>query len=270
MHNYMNHHHGQPHVAPPGIEILEWFVLALAALAVVLYLMAAIRCSKPWPFYRTVLWVVGVVLASSVLVGPLAERAHGDFTVHMLGHLLLGMLAPLLLALSAPMTLLLRTLQVQPARRLSRLLKSRVARFYSYPLTAAILNIGGLAVLYMTPLFDWMHASFWLYALVHLHVFGAGYLFTISLIYIDPVSHRVPFMMRAAVLIAALGFHKVLSKWIYAHPPNSVARVDAESGAMLMYYGGDVIDAALIVILCWQWYKATRPGKVEMAALKKG
>jgi hypothetical protein len=28
---------------------------------------------------------------------------------------------------------------------------------------------------------------------------------------------------------------------------------------MLMYYGGDLIDLALIVLLCRQWYAATRP-----------
>ena len=28
---------------------------------------------------------------------------------------------------------------------------------------------------------------------------------------------------------------------------------------MIMYYGGDAIDIALIVVLCHQWYVATRP-----------
>lgn len=256
-----------------GLGGFETFIMLLTATAAILYVFAAIRSgrrSKPWPLYRTVLWLLGVACAAAVFTGPLAERAHSDFTAHMLGHLLLGMLAPLLLALSAPMTLLLRTLNVRHARKLSRLLKSRVARFYSHPLTASTLNVGGLAVLYATSLFTWMHEYFWLYILVHLHVFAAGYLFTISLVYIDPVAHRVSFMTRAIILILALGGHKILSKWIYAHPPAGVARAEAESGAMLMYYGGDVIDAALIVLLCWQWYRAARPGSAELAALPKG
>jgi putative membrane protein len=28
---------------------------------------------------------------------------------------------------------------------------------------------------------------------------------------------------------------------------------------MLMYYGGDLIDAALITVFCWQWFTASRP-----------
>lgn len=269
----MHDHYHQHEAMMSKMAVFEAFILVLAATVAILYVCAAVRSgrrSKPWPPYRIVFWLLGAACAAAVFAGPLAERAHSDFTAHMLGHLLLGMLAPLLLALAAPMRLLLRTLNVRHARKLSHLLKSRVARFYSHPLTASTLNIGGLAVLYTTPLFTWMHEYFWLYVLVHVHVFAAGYLFTISLIYIDPVAHRVPFKKRAIVLILALGGHKVLSKWIYAHPPAGVARAEAESGAMLMYYGGDVIDAALIALLCWQWYRAARPGRAELAALPKG
>jgi putative membrane protein len=31
---------------------------------------------------------------------------------------------------------------------------------------------------------------------------------------------------------------------------------------MLMYYGGDLIDVVLVVMLCREWYAATRPGPV--------
>ncbi|EPE61667.1 putative membrane protein [Exiguobacterium sp. S17] len=89
----------------------------------------------------------------------------------MIGHLLLGMLAPLCLALSAPMTLLLRTLDVHVARRVTRVLKSRPLQFFTNPVTASILNIGGLYLLYMTDLYSLMHQSILLYVLIHLHVF---------------------------------------------------------------------------------------------------
>ena len=131
--------------------------------------------------------------------------------------------------------------------------------FVTNPIIAAILNIGGLFLIYMTDLFTLMHTSAWLYGLVHLHVFLAGYLFTISIIYIDITTHRYSFMYRAIVLVLALGFHKVLSKLIYAAPPDGISKGAGESGALLMYYGGDIIDLGLIVILCWQWYQAHAP-----------
>lgn len=241
------------------IEITAAFI-ALAAL--ILY-PAAMHISsgkhRKWPLHRYIFWFIGVILAALTLAGPLAQLSHTDFTAHMMGHLLLGMLAPLILVFSKPMTLIMRTLKVPAARKLSRLLNSRYVRFITNPIVAAILNIGGLFFIYMTGLFTLMHTSAWLYALVHLHVFLAGYLFTVSIIYIDITTHRYSFMYRAIVLILALGFHKVLSKLIYAAPPEGVSKDAGESGALLMYYGGDIVDLGLIIILCWQWYRTTTP-----------
>lgn len=61
------------------------------------YIIATVLSSrhhKRWPLYRTGFWVLGTICAAIAVVGPLAKRAHIDFIVHMLGHLLLGMLAP--------------------------------------------------------------------------------------------------------------------------------------------------------------------------------
>jgi len=34
-----------------------------------------------------------------------------------------------------------------------------------------------------------------------------------------------------------------------------VSAEGAQQGAMLMYYGGDLIDLCLIVLLCYEWFK---------------
>lgn len=239
------------------------FTAGSIALAALLLYPIAMHISngkhRKWPFHRYIFWAAGIILAALTLTGPLAQLAHTDFTSHMAGHLLLGMLAPLILVFGKPMTLLMRTLNVPAARNLSRLLNNRYVSFVTNPIIAAILNIGGLFLIYMTDLFTLMHTSAWLYGLVHLHVFLAGYLFTISIIYIDITTHRYSFMYRAIVLVLALGFHKVLSKLIYAAPPTGISKDAGESGALLMYYGGDIIDLGLIVILCWQWYQAHAP-----------
>ncbi|WP_246153244.1 cytochrome c oxidase assembly protein [Salinicoccus hispanicus] len=247
---------------------LEIAVGIIAAVALCLYLSAMLisnRKYSKWKASRYFWWVLGIIFAASALSGPLAELSHDNFIAHMVGHLLLGMLAPLLIVFSRPMMLLMRTLPVQTAKRVSHLLNSRYVKFITNPTAAAILNIGGLYLLYMTDLFTLMHTSLWLYALVHLHVFLAGYLFTISIIYTDITTHRYSFIYRGIVLVLALGFHKVLSKLIYAHPPGSILKTEAETGAMLMYYGGDIIDLMLIIILCYQWYRSTapKPGKAR-------
>jgi len=56
-----------------------------------------------------------------------------------------------------------------------------------------------------------------------------------------------------------LAAHGMLAKYIYAYPPNGVTITQAERAGMLMYYGGDAIELILIFILCFQWYKSSRP-----------
>lgn len=238
-------------------EIGVTLLLLMAFLAYPFAAIVTSRAYKTWPLRRYLFWMTGIVCVAITLIGPLATFAHVNFVGHMTGHLLLGMLAPLLIALSAPMTLLLRTLPVHAARRVTRILKSRLLRFLTNPVPASVLNIGGLYLLYMTDLYAFMHQSTFIYALVHLHVFLAGYLFTISLIYVDITSHRYSYVYRSFVLIVALAAHKILAKLIYASPPTGVPVREAETGAMWMYYGGDVVDILLIIILCSQWYKAT-------------
>ncbi len=253
VHNHVHH----------ASELPNELLLALPfVLAVLIYLLLGLVSNqrhKRWPIYRYICWVSGVVSAAVALIGPIADLAHENFTAHMVGHLFLGMLAPLLLVLAAPMTLLMRTLSIGHARKLSRVLKSFPVSIYCHPVVASILNIGGLWVLYTTELYSAMQHYALLHMIVHLHVFLAGYLYTNSIIYIDPTPHRYSFIFRAIVLILSLAAHGVLSKYIYAYPPSGVPIGQAEMGGMIMYYGGDIIEIGLIILFCRQWYKTARP-----------
>jgi len=240
------------------------FFIVLSVIAVGGYIAAVIVSNKKdhlskWPRYRTVLWIAGILSAFVVMGGPLAKAVHMDFTLHMLGHLLLGMLSPLLLVLSSPIRLILRALPVRRARQFTSVMRSGYVQFVTHPVTASILNIGGLWMLYTTTLFQLMHKYTWLYFLVHFHVFLAGYVFTAAMIYIDPVPRRYSYFYRSVVFILALAAHQILSKRIYAYPPLGVAREQAEAGGMLMYYGGNIVDVIIIYIICLHWYRSKAP-----------
>lgn len=240
-------------------SVIDTIVLSLPFILIItIYLTAVFISNKKyqrWPFYRIIFFIVGILCTAAALIGPIAESAHTNFQAHMVMHLLLGMLGPLLISLSAPMTLVLRNLSIKHARMLSKLLKSAYVQFICHPITAAILNIGGLWVLYTTDLFSMMHSSILVYTVVHLHIILAGYVFTISMIYIDPTPHRTSFYLRACILVIAMAGHNILSKWIYANPPAGVGKADAELGGMMMYYAGDAIDLVIVVILCYQFFK---------------
>lgn len=252
-------------------SIEPWFQLTAALLlawALMFYPMLSIWTNeryRKWPMHRYIFWFAGVIAAGASLVGPLADKAHTSFSAHMTGHLLLGMLAPLLLLHGKPLTLVMRGLPTTSARRLSRLLNSRFIAVASHPASTALLNFGGLFILYRTDLFVLMHQSTGVYALVHIHILLAGYMFTWSILYTDLTAHRHSFRLRAAVLIMALASHKVLAKSLYAMPPAGITTSDGEMGALIMYYGGDVIDLALIILFCCSWYKATAPGRIARA-----
>lgn len=253
------HEHG---VSGGGIGFFDIVAPLVAILAVVGYLWAAsVTRGQRWPRYRTMLWVLGISVGAAAVTGPLAQAADRGFPAHMAAHLLLGMLAPLLLVLAAPVTLLLRALPVPAARAVSRVLRSMPLRVLIDPAVAALLNVGGLWILYTTSLYAMMHTNPAVGVLVHLHMFLAGYLFTVSIVDVDPMPHRRSYPYRAVVLVVALAAHGIVAKYLYAHPPAGVDTSAAEIGAMIMYYGGDAVDLALIVLLCSAWYRATRPDR---------
>jgi putative membrane protein len=176
----------------------------------------------------------------------------------MVGHLLMGMLGPMLLVLSAPITLALRTLDPIRARRLVKVLASAPIRFVSHPVAAAILSLGGLWVLYSTSLFTATHDHPAVHAIVHTHILVSSYLFTAAIIGIDPNRHRVGPVYRAVVLVLFMAGHRALAKQIFADPPLGVPVDQAHVGAMVMYYGGDILDLVIILTLAYQWYISRR------------
>ncbi|MFG6501863.1 cytochrome c oxidase assembly protein [Microbacterium sp. P05] len=244
-----------PHSATAS---LDGVILALAGLAVALYLGGVLisRGRRSWPVQRSVLWLAGTAAATASVVGPLADAAHEDFVAHMATHLLGGMIAPLLLVLAAPVTLALRTLAIVPARRVSRILRSRPARLISHPVTALLLSAGGLWLIYLTPVFAAMRTDPLMHLIVHAHLLAAGALFTAAVIGIDPHPHRAGRPLLAAAIVAGSASHSILAKYLFAHPPVGVSASAAAEGAQLMYYAGATIEGVVILIFCAQWYRA--------------
>jgi putative membrane protein len=247
------------HAAGVGPELTAWLGTALVVLGVAGYQVLAATSRLPWPRRRTLLWLIGSLVVLAGISGGLADAAEDDYVAHMISHVLVGMLGPLLLVLAAPVTLLLRSLPVPAARRLSRVLGSRPVRLLTEPMVAAVLSVGGLWMLYATDLFAAAHHTPVLHLAWHAHLFVAGYLFAVSMISVDPLPHRRSYLHRSLVLVVALAAHDILAKHLYAQPPPGVGGA-AESGAMIMYYGGEVVDIVIMVILCARWYRSAGRG----------
>jgi len=251
----MTHEH---HV---GVDLLGVLGPLAALVGLVAYGVLVRRArgrGRAWPLLRTVAWVAGCVVATAAVTGPLAAASRESWTAHMAGHLLLGMLGPLLLVLGAPVTLALRALPVRVARRLSRVLRSRPLRVLTEPFVAALLSVGGLWLLYATPLLALAHTHAVVGLLVHAHVLASGYLVTAVLVGRDPLPHRRGTSHLLVVLVLALAAHDVLAKRLYADGYAPMTMSAMEQGAQLMYYGGDAVDLTLAVLVCLRWYRVGR------------
>ncbi|MGK5637534.1 cytochrome c oxidase assembly protein [Streptomyces sp. URMC 126] len=247
--------HSMPGASGPVERVLA--LLALAAGAG--YLIAAARLRRrgdAWPVRRDLAFGTGAAaLAGAMAVPP----PGGPFTSHMGHHLVAAMAAPLLLVLGHPLTLALRVLPPGRARRaLPALARSRTAACLTFPPLAALLDVGGLWLLYRTPLFAESHHRLLAHAVVTVHVVAAGLLFAFAAGPLTALHRRWGPGWRCLALAGAGAVHGVLAKLLYDRPPpgTHVAPDDLRSGALLMYYGGDLVELCLAAALAASWYAA--------------
>lgn len=248
-----------------GPMVPWWLPPVVVALGAAAYLAAVARLRRRgdrWPSVRTTWAAVGLgILAAVVLPVPVAGPA---FPLQVVRHLLMAMAAPAALALSAPVTLALRALRPPPRRYLLAVVRSGVVRALASAPVVLVLEVGGMYLYYLTPLYGHAEHLGWLHPLVHLHMFLAGCLFSWYLIGRDPMPSRPRTRARLLVLFAAAGCHDLMAKLMYAHllPTGAGSAAGIELGAQVMFYGGDVVELLLASAVLLDWY---RRGTRELA-----
>ncbi|GFM95306.1 hypothetical protein Sfulv_01170 [Streptomyces fulvorobeus] len=241
------------------MDLFGHLLAVVAAVSAAAYWFAAGRLWRRgdmWPRWRTVSFTAG---CTGVAWSAISTPPGPPFTAHMIEHLLLGMAAPLLLVLARPLPLALRILPPAPRRGLLRLAQARPVGWLVFPPLAALIDLGGLWLLYRTELFALTHHHPLWNAVVHAHVLAAGLLLTFSVCQLEPVHRRWSLPLRGVTLLAAGAAHAVLAKSLYGSPPpaTAFATADLHTGAQVMYYGGDLVEAALGAVLAASWYQAT-------------
>ncbi|MBT2584520.1 cytochrome c oxidase assembly protein [Arthrobacter sp. ISL-95] len=243
----------------PGILIT---LIVIAALYVLLVVRQS-KQPKSWPRWRTGLFLAGLAVLGFGLTPQLSPYPTGSLPAHMFQHLLMGMYAPIGLVLGAPVTLLFRTIPRKQGRMLGRILRSRPLHVLAHPVTALILNVGGLAVLYFTPLYDAATRNPALHALIHLHFVAAGILFAWAIAGPDPAPRRPSVPARLVVLGVAIAGHAVISQLLYAGLFVQVDGSAAErtQAGELMYYAGDIAELLLAFALVSSWRPARQANR---------
>jgi putative membrane protein len=268
------HDHGTPSASGP------WWISGLVVVVPVLLYVSAVRIrrarmDRSWSPLRLAAFVLGTALVGAAVSPPLAAFAHSDPVGHMLQHLLMGMYAPLAVVVSAPVTLALGASAAGPRRVLARLLHSRAAGLLGRPVVAAGAHLGGLFAVYLTPLHRAAFESAPVHAAVTLHFFLAGCLYAWAIARPDPAPRRPGVGVRATVLLVSAGGHAFLAKLLYARAAelSTGAGFPAErmeQAAVWMYYGGDLAELALSVLLFGEWYRRRARADERRAVLRRG
>lgn len=266
------HHHQEAGGLPLEVLLPAAFVVLLAGGYVLLAGRARRRNPQAgWSRWRTGWFLAGGVLLAAGLLPPIAPWAHGDFRGHMLQHLLVGMYAPLGLVLGAPITLLLRNLPAGEGRRLAGLVRSRPVHVLANPVSALVLSVGTLGLLYFTPLYNTMSANMGLRWLLHVHFLLAGCLFAYVIAGPDPAPARPGVPVRLVVLGVAIAAHAVISQLMYGgFGINIHAPVDqVQGGAQIMYYGGDIAELFLAAALVATWRPERAPRRAAARPMRR-
>lgn len=256
---------------------LIWVLVC--AFGIFFYLAGVRRLRKrgdAWPVYRSVLWVLGMLVLFYLTNGGINAYQDYLFSIHMLGHMGLTMAVPVLLVPGAPVTLAMRAIQKRSdgsrgAREWILLaVHSKFAGVIANPLVAAVLFAGSLWVFYYTPLLRWAMTDHFGHEWMIIHFLIVGFLFVQSLIGIDPVPYRLPYPFRLLLLIATMAFHAFfglaimsstglfLADWFGAmgRTWGDTPLGDQQTGGGIAWSVGEIPTVALALVVAIQWAKS--------------
>lgn len=256
---------------------LAWVLVC--AFGIALYVAGVIRLARRgdrWPVGRTVSWVLGMLLLFYTTNGALNAYEQYLFSVHMLGHMMLTMLIPLVLVLGAPVTLALRAVE----RRTDGSWGGRewilwavgtpYSKIITHPAVAAVVFSGSLWVFYFTPIARWAAQEHLGHQWMIIHFLIAGYLFSLSMIGIDPVPYRFPYPLRLVTLFATMASHAffgvtlmtgdglLLADWYGAmgRTWGATPHEDQSTGGGIAWGIGELPTLALALVVAVQWSRS--------------
>ena len=195
---------------------VDWLFLAVALLAIGLYLAGVVRMARRgdrWPVLRTVNWILGWLVLVWATSGVLGIYGRVAFSWHMTLHMIEAMVVPILLVLGAPVTLALRALRKRadgtlgPRELLLGVVHSPYLKVVGNPIFAAAFFFMSLVVFYWTGLFELALTTHTGHLVMTVHFLMAGYLFAWVLVGIDPGPPKWSPALRLIVLFATIAFH---------------------------------------------------------------
>jgi cytochrome c oxidase assembly factor CtaG/putative copper export protein len=195
---------------------LDWLWIGVALFGLVSYFLGVAKVYRrgdKWQWFRSVNWMIGLLVLTYITSGPPSVYGRVLFSAHMVDHMALTMVAPIFLVLGAPVTLALRALPPRgdgsrgPREWLLVFVHSKFSQVVTHPLFAAANFAGSIVLFYYSDLFGFAMREHVGHELMILHFLLTGYIFILSMIGTDPLPLRAPYPMRLLLLLATMGFH---------------------------------------------------------------
>ena len=272
---------------PPELTSMSWFTVwdfdvlwgTVVAFGIFLYLYGVVKLARrgdKWSVFRTISWILGLLLLFYVTNG--APNAYQEylFSVHMVGHMMLSMFVPVLLVPGAPVTLLSRAADARKDG--SRGLREWVlwavhtpyAWLISHPLFAGANFAISLVLFYYTPLFRWSTEEHLGHQWMIVHFLITGYLFVQSLMGTDPLPHKTGFPLKLMLLIGTMAFHAFFGLGLMGEKTLLVADwfgsmgrtwgddplTDQSMGGAFAWGVGEIPTIIITMIVVWQWSRS--------------
>ena len=272
---------------PPPATLLNYLTLwhidliwlLICAFGIFFYIAGVVRLRRrgdSWPWYRTVLWVLGLLFLAYLTNGGVNVYERYLFSAHMFVHMALGMMVPILLVPGAPVTLALRAIvKRDDGSRGARewiliAVHSWYARLIANPYFATVNFVGSLWLFYYTPIFRWATVDHIGHEWMIVHFLLAGYLFVQSLIGVDPGVNRLSYPFRVIQLLMAMTVHAffgltlmsntglLLADWYgamgrtWGAPPLE----DQYIGGAIAWSVGELPNLVLMLVIGVQWSRS--------------
>jgi cytochrome c oxidase assembly factor CtaG len=250
----------------------------LACCFAIFFYLAGVRRLKrrgdSWPWYRSVLWVLGILVLFYVTNGGVNVYEKYLFSVHMLAHMTLGMMIPVLLVPAAPITLALRSILKRDdgskgvREWILLVVHSRPFGVLSNPVVTGVIFAGSLWIFYYTGILRWATTDHVGHEWMIAHFLVTGYLFVHSLVGVDPTPYRAPYPLRLIVLLATMTFHAffglalmsgsglLLADWYGAMGWGTSAIADQQTGGAIAWGVGEIPTVVLAIIVAVMWSRS--------------
>lgn len=201
----------------PGRPNLLWVVIVAAVVAAYVWgMVRARRHGVRWSPLRLLAWCSAWLLTCYLAVSGLWEYSTAMYSWHMVVHMTVNMLVPVLAVLGGPLSLIRAASGPHAAPTsvgglVAAVEGNRVWRLLTSPPVAWLGYVGGLFLVYFTPLFPWLMRYHWAHQLMLLFFMVTGYLFFNLIVGVDPTSWHLPHLVKLALVISIMPFHAIFA-----------------------------------------------------------